>query len=295
MSRTRLAVHLQRFAHVVAVVAVLGPAPDARAQEPPIVGVGVEVKVRALRLLWREDRLPAVITGVQSRLVTEIGQRWPHWAVSPSGTADTASLVFVVEEAAASRIDVRLELRKDAQAVKRWSAEWILPGDLSLTGYPTFARAEAALAAAFQDRLLATHGNDVFERLKRAVPVAQSAQWVGTPAEARIVIPLAWERYKHLRRSVFRVACEWSDRGEVVLNSMAPGTSATFLPPDPAATASFLGVLLLPRDREFLDQRDEIDKVKDELNQLRLRAVFLKEFVDPEEWGIAPPASGGNS
>jgi hypothetical protein len=295
MSRTRLAVHIPRLVHAVAVIAVLGPAPDALAQEPPIVGVGVEVNVPALRLLWREDRLPTVTAGVQSRLVTEIGRRWPHWAVSPSGPADTASLVFLVEEVVAPRIDVRLELRRGAQAVMSWPAVWILPGDLSLTGYPTFARAEAALAAAFQDRLLAPQGNDVLERLKRAVPVAQSAQWVGQPAEGRIVIPLAWERYKHLRKSVFRVACEWSDRGDAVLNSRAPGISATFLPPVSSGTASFLGVLLVPREREFLDQRRDVDSVREELDQLRLKAVFLKEYVDPEEWDIAPPASGGNS
>lgn len=295
MSHTRFAAHLQRLSRAVTVVVVLGPSSVAFTQEPPVVGVSVEVNVPALRRLWREERVPAVTAGVRNRLVAKAGELWRCWTVSPDPPEGAASLVFLVEEVVAPRIDVRLELRRGARAVMSWPAVWKAPADLSLTGYPTFPEAEAALTAAFQDRLLIPKAHDVFEGLKRTIPVAQSAQWVGPPAAARIVIPLAWERYKHLRKSVFRVICEWPGRGDAVLNSWAPGISATFLPPDSAETASFPAVLLVPREREYLDQRRDVESVKEELDQLRLKAVFLKELVDPDEWDIAPPASGGNS
>lgn len=277
------------------IVAVLvWAATSAAAQDPPEVPVDVEVRVPGMRSYWHESRVPGITGAVRDGLVATLAQRWPYWRFRGRRAGEPALLVFAVEESERV-LRLRLDLvRPSGAAASPLRAVWKAPADLSLTGYPFHSAAADEIVRAFTTRLLDSSAIEVSELL-RAVPVAHTAQWLGQPADLRIVLPLAWERHKRLGHSIFLVDCDWPSMGRAQLESVAPGLPATFQPAPPGAGAPYPAVMVVPRVRQYLNTPERVDAepVRTQLGQLTLRAVFLKRYVEPLEWEIAPPPPGG--
>src|ERR1700688_2228454 len=185
--------------------AIIFLAHPLQAERPPTIGVECSIDADSLRSFFR-SRLPGVTSSMCQEILGRLksARLLSIWRYA-EGRSPLATFTFRVLDGPVDDSYVQLELsRRDAAPVNPWRQRWLSSADAIAQGDPSFAKAGTILAQAF-GRLLSNQEDQIIEHLK-TIPIAE-ARWLHPEPPPVLVSSLPWQKYEHLRSSLFRVSC----------------------------------------------------------------------------------------
>lgn len=265
----------------------------AFAKDALSVDVQFENAVAGMASLWPSNEVPGIRSRIQAALVDHLSKNFGPWTFSSSQPSSPVGLLFRVVERIPNEISMALELRQGTRLSSLAQEVWLRPADVNLQGLPVANQADTIIGKGFVSLLLERQKLAIQQKLQDQVPLALGGQWNDSSQSPQflVVLPLSWDKYQQLRSSVFRLACEWPGHGEAELESMAPGSSATFKPSLPESP--YQALVVVPQWRVHLGNRDAVTSTNStEVRQLNPKLIFLKERREPMLWDLFNP--GGN-
>jgi hypothetical protein len=207
---------------------------------------------------------------------------WSFAATDPSKQAawDLEFRFSAIEEqenVIVLRVEELIKGRPPEYQPPPWTVEWLKPGDIERLGLTSFLPLPRTIAAAFDSNFFSVHEVAFRRELEAHAPLAVGGHWLSRPPSSfEIVVPLAWEQYKDLSKSEFRIQCLWrkdsrSSIDNVYLQSFATGTKQRYS----ESGASFPALVVVARRRDYAGTFQEVKDVAQEVGQLQMRFIYL--------------------
>lgn len=282
----------------LALLMALITASPVESEQRFVVQVMVEFDAPDMTKYWTDSNDPVltVSRAIGLRLKSTLQEKlFPHWEFSADAAAKPIVMTFLVSQKVLSNetaIEFRLsqkwgDLIQPETILGRSEAIWKRPGDEINDPYPAKTDKAIEVLSAIFEELLDRDRAKVEKLLRQHVPIGSGGQWQENPAsrELELVLPLLWDKYQILKRSKFRLICEWASIGEVDLTMEGRGRSGKFVEPDSGQT--FNAIVALPTERDVSGNRVAVSPaIYAELRQLSLHELYLVEVKRANPWRL---------
>lgn len=282
----------------LALLMALITASPAESDRRFVVQVIVEFDAPDMTKFWTDsnDPVSTVSRAIGSKLKSTLQEKlFPHWEFSEDVAAKPIIMTFQVSQKVLSKetmIEFRLRHKwgEDLESetiLGQSEAIWKRPGDEISDPFPATAEKAIEVLSAIFEELLDRDRVMVEKLLRQHVPIGSGGQWQDNPAsgELELVLPLIWDKHQILRRSKFRLSCDWDRIGETDLTVEGRGRAGKFVVPDDGGT--FDAIVALPTERNVSGSRIAVTSaIYHELRQLTLNELFLEEINRTNVWRL---------
>lgn len=261
---------------VTALTLLLGAYTNAGSAEHSACFIVFDFHERYLISSYGSDLLPAQEAIEKLIAGSSLLKRFPYWEFEPGNQDSYPRLrVWVEGDTTSGAWNVRMSIEPQPGVGERgnWTGVLYAPGDLDADGgWPAAANLPQKIFRKFDDNLAAKNESQIQAALQGYVPLVCAiapprAPLISKTAELRAALPLSWERYGSLAKSKFRIECD-SPSGVINIFSEGAGRCIQF-----PGSASLQGLVVVYNEWEH----DKIGQHLAELDQVRLRAIFLRE------------------
>ncbi len=249
------------------------------------IGSRCELNVQFMRNRWSEN-VDSILANLNKRLVQRLGKRYRFWEFEEQKADTVVFLLFSVDEKGANDIYVTLKIMRGINPpaeLLSLQESWLKPADVYMRGIPPSKLATDSLETAFTNLLIEEKYNELFNALKKYVPISNFGEWIpsqNSKVPYNAVLCLPWQRYSELSFSEFRLACEWHPRpGYAEIITKAFGDKSSYV--DPVTNVQSDGILTAPQRWTYTNEEiDMAGTAKREFKNLNPCYVFLEAFVD---------------
>lgn len=257
-------------------------APPVLAQFRPAIAVRCEIP--SLSSVYGPARTAEVVNLLCAGLlqVLAVHDKFSFWEYRTETGNAGATFLFSVKDGPAGESRLELDFRVDGSKVGLWSEVWREPGDRAASGDPLPEQAPRLLMEKFKTQVLEKHATEIGARLKEDMPIAR-ARWLTTAGDSlpKILSSLPWQRFKHLKKSVFRVRCKAAQNQEVYLVSQGLSIPSSFEPAPGSPKYDALVVVVVERRDESGEVRP-VREVLDEVRSMDPKLIYLVDFRRPD-------------
>lgn len=248
--------------------------------------IAVQFEFREPAVDARFDQVPkyAVENDISAELAKSCAKQFPFWVFQPTvGNATSRILIWISLKDSTWSLNALL-VHPTGKAIRdHWSTVLYAPGDLDLHVLPKNRDWTPTIKAAFDGLLQSGSQNEILAAFQEFVPLG--TQMAAVAAQSTAVLPLKFDKYQALSMSTFRILCDWSGHGVVVLHSTGTGSANDFTPDNP----QYKGIWIVHNRWEFAGTPDDISRHAADLSTLKPRAFYLEQFNSPPpDLSVAP-------
>ena len=248
------------------------------------IGVHFEFREPAVDTRFDEVLKSQVEKEISADLADTYAAHFPFWTFqSTSNSAPASAQIWISLKSSVWSLNISLTHAAGKIIPDRWSTVLYAPGDLDVQVLPKNRAWRAKIKSAFDNLLHSEKQTEMLTAFQEFVPLG--SQMAEVPAQTSAVLPLDFQKYQTLSMSSFRILCDWSGHGIVVLHSTGTGSANDFTPDAP----QFKGIWVVHNRWEFAGTPDDIANHVGDLPGLKARAFYLEQFNSPPpDLSVAP-------
>ncbi|MFI5092008.1 MAG: hypothetical protein ACHQIK_01065 [Candidatus Acidiferrales bacterium] len=254
-----------------------------RAQDAQAVNVKFAFRLSAVDTRFEQVSKPDVENEVSTELAKSGGNKFPFWIFQSTADAVPRLDVWLSLKNSTWYLNASLVHPTGRELKDKWTSVLYAPGDLDTQVLPKDRAWTPTIKAAFESLIGGENLNEILTALQEFAPLG--TQMAAVPAQPTAVLPLEYGKYQVLSLSDFRIMCQWTGHGVVILHSTGVGASNDFTPEAP----KFKGIWVVHNFWEFGGRREDVSGHQLDLPSLTTLAIYLEQVNSPPpQMSVAP-------